>query len=41
VREEGVAKGILQTAETMKATGFSVEDIIKATNITVDEIRRL
>jgi predicted transposase/invertase (TIGR01784 family) len=38
---QGIAQGILQTAGTMKAAGFSVEDIIKATNLTADEIRCL
>jgi len=38
---QGIAQGILQTAATMKAAGFGVEDIIKATNLTADEVHRL
>jgi len=41
VRQDGIAQGILQTAKTMKSAGFSVKDIIKATNLTADKIRRL
>jgi hypothetical protein len=44
-KEDGIAQGMrlnqVQIAETMKAAGFSVDDIIKATNITADDIHRL
>jgi hypothetical protein len=42
-REDGIAQGMrlsqVQIAETMKAAGFSVEDIAKATNLTEKDIR--
>ena len=44
-REEGMAQGMrqkqVQIAETMKAAGFSAEDIVKATNLTANEVKQL
>jgi len=44
-RKEGIDQGMrqrqVQIGETMKAAGFSVEDIAKATNIDADDIRYL
>lgn len=37
-RREGRREGVLQTARTMKDNGFSIEDIIKITHLSVDEI---
>ena len=38
---QGIAEGILQTARVMKSAGFSVEDIVKATNLSADAVSRL
>ncbi|MCL2269616.1 MAG: hypothetical protein FWC23_10600 [Chitinispirillia bacterium] len=40
-REEGMAKGIVQTAKAMKTEGFDPETIAKITGLTIDDIRRL
>ena len=40
-REEGIAEGILLVAKTMKQSGFSVADIIKATHLSEQEINSL
>jgi len=39
--EEGMAKGIVQTAKAMKTEGFDPETIAKITGLTIDDIRRL
>ncbi len=36
--QEGVEKGVSQTASNMKKAGFSVDDIIKATGLTKKQI---
>jgi hypothetical protein len=41
IMKKGIAIGILKTAKTMKDAGFSIDDIIKATNLSVDEILSL
>ena len=38
---EGMAKGVLQTAKSMKTEGFDPETIAKITGLTIDDIRRL
>ncbi|TAE43561.1 MAG: hypothetical protein EAY69_11780 [Cytophagales bacterium] len=39
--EKGIKEGIKETAKNCKKLGFSIEDIIKATGLTIDEIEKL
>jgi predicted transposase/invertase (TIGR01784 family) len=39
--KQGIAKGIIQAAKNMLATGFSIADIIKATNLSREQIKAL
>ena len=39
--QKGIQKGVLQTATNMKKAGFSVEDIIKATGLTKEQIDKI
>lgn len=40
-RAEGRAEGILLVAKTMKQSGFSIPDIVKATNLSEEEVMAL
>ena len=39
--EKGVIKGIMLTAKNLKSMGFSIADIIKATGLSEDDIKKL
>jgi len=40
-KEKGVAQGVTQTARNMLTKGFSVADVLKATNLSREQIRAL
>ena len=40
-REEGRAEGIMLTAKNLKSMGFSIADIMKATGLSEDDIKKL
>ena len=40
-RAEGRAEGIMLTAKNLKSMGFSIADIIKATGLSEDDIKKI
>jgi len=40
-KEKGVTQGVMQTAKNMLAKGFSVADVLKATNLPREQVRAL
>ena len=39
--EKGVIKGIMLTAKNLKSMGFSIADIMNATGLSEDDIKKL